>query len=97
MATNSPSESCQQRGRLYADETKEEPAFFTLFTGQDIIHQILVNQAQVAPPHPGAVAVPAAGTGGGAAAISYQRFVQFVDGVATKVGMVQDNFTKHIS
>ena len=47
---------------------------------------MLVNQAQVAPPYPGAVAVPAAGTGGGAAAISYQRFVQFLEGVATKVG-----------
>ena len=96
----SPSESCQQnlcppskRGRLDAD-TEDEPAFFTLFSRQDIIHRILFNQ--VATPYQGAVAVPAAGTGGEAAAISYQQFVQFLDRVAIKVGMTQKNFAEDI-
>ena len=66
----SPSESCPQNpgppSKLDAvTEDEPAPAFFTLFSGQDIIHQI-----PVVTPYQGAVAVPAAGTGGGAAAIS---------------------------
>ena len=47
-------------------------------------------------PYPGAVAVPAAGTGGAAVSVSYRRFTQFLDRVATKVGMTQENFTADI-
>ena len=42
------------------------------------------------------MAVPAAGTGGAAVSVSYRRFTQFLDRVATKVGMTQENFTADI-
>ena len=69
----------------------DDPAFFILFSGHDIIHRILTNP--VSTPYQGAVAVPAAGTGGAAVSVSYRRFTQFLDRVGTKVGMSQENFT----
>ena len=67
------------------------PAFFILFSSHDIIHRILTTP--VPTPYQGAVAVPAAGTGGAAVSVSYRRFTQFLDRVGTKVGMSQENFT----
>ena len=63
-----------------------DPAFFVLFAGHDIIHRILTNP--VPTPYQGAVAVPAAGTGGAAVSVSYRRFTQFLDRVGTKVGRI---------
>ena len=36
--------------------------------------------------------MPAAGTGAGSSAISFQRFTNFLDQVAAKVGMTNENF-----
>ena len=72
-------------------DLENDPAFFILFSGHDIIHRILTTP--VPTPYQGAVAVPAAGTGGAAVSVSYRRFTQFLDRVGTKVGMSQENFT----
>ena len=72
----------------------DDPAYVTLFSGEDVIHAVLSNGVGMATPYAGAVPPPAAGTGGNAAATSYTNLWQFVDKVALKVGMTQANLVE---
>ena len=65
----------------------DDPAYFTLFAREDVIHSILSNG--VSPPSPGAVPPPVAGTGGNAPATSFLHLWQFMDKIAMRVGMTQ--------
>ena len=87
-------EPAQKQNRCNEDakEDDDDPAIFILFSSWDIIHRILLNP--VPTPYTGAVPVPAAGTGVNAVATSFTRFADFLDRLAIKVGMTQDNFVR---
>ena len=75
-----------------ADDENDDPAYFILFSSEDVVHAILSNG--MATPYAGAVPPPVAGTGGNAATTSFRNLWQFVDQVAFRVGMNQANLVE---